>query len=165
MEEQAKEKTAFAALLYSQPGVNPFQAALSLFPHDTGIALRISQTWPSDPFVLDEIGRFAGETSAQENAIPTKEDLMKTVWGWINNTGGLMTFDEKIKAAKLYAELGTMIQKPEAAKPEDHTVTHKVFLARDFGEPETWEDKMLRNQQKLHADGLKEIQGDVIASD
>jgi len=164
MEEQALEKTAFAALLYNSPGVNTFEAALSLFP-DTGEALRVSQQWPRDPFVLQEIARFAGESSAIENAIPTKEDLMRKVWGWIDTQGGLMTFDEKIKAAKLYAELGTMIQKPEPVKADDQTFNHKVFMYRDFGTPENWEDKLLRQQQGLIEDGLKDIAGDVVASD
>lgn len=163
MEEQAREKTAFAALLYNSPGVNTFEAALSIFP-DTGEALRVSQSWPKDSFVLDEIARFAGESSAIENAVPTKEDLMKKVWGWIDSASGLMTFDEKIKAAKLYAELGTMIQKPEPVKSEDKTVNHKVVFMRDFGSPESWEDKLLRQQQGLIEDGLKDIAGDVVAS-
>lgn len=164
MEEQAREKTAYAALLYNQPGVNPFQAALTLFP-DTADALRVSQAWPRDPFVLDEIARFAGEDSTAEGYIPTKEDLLQKIWGWIDGpTSGLMSFDEKIKAAKLFAEIASMIQKPEPVKPADQTVNHKVFMYRDHGTNETWEDKLLRNQQTLQEDGLRDIAGEVIAS-
>lgn len=164
MEEQEREKTAFAALLYRQPGVNPFQAALTLFP-DTAIALRVSQTWPKDEFVLDEIARFAGADSTAENYIPTKEDLLKKIWSWIDGpTSGLVSFDEKIKAAKLFAEIGSMIQKPEPVKPQDSTVNHKVFMYRDFGDTETWEAKLLRQQQEMMNSGLREIAGDVIAS-
>ena len=165
MEDQAREKTAYAALLYNQPGVNSFQAALTLFP-DTAIALRVSQTWPGDAFVLDEIARFAGADSTAENYIPTKEDLLKRIWGWIDGpTSVLLTFDEKIKAAKLYAEIGSMIAKPEQVKPQDSTGNHKVFMYKDFGANETWEAKLLRQQQGLIEDGLKDIAGEVVASD
>lgn len=164
MEEQAREKTAYAALLYNQPGVNPFQAALTLFP-DTADALRVSQHWPRDPFVLDEIARFAGEDSTAEGFIPTKEDLLQKIWGWIDGpTSGLMSFDEKIKAAKLFAEIASMIQKPEPVKPSDQTVNHKVTLYRDFGPNESWEDKLARQQTELIESGLKDIAGEVIAS-
>jgi len=163
MEDQAREKTAYAALLYNQPGVNPFQAALTLFP-DTAVALRVSQNWPRDEFVLDEIARFVGADSTAENYIPTKEDLLKKIWGWIDGpTSGLMSFDEKIKAAKLFAEIGSMIARPEPVKPADSTVNHKVFMYRDHGPDESWEDKLLRQQQGLMEDGLKEITGEVIA--
>lgn len=164
MEEQAREKTAFAALLYRQPGVNPFQAALTLFP-DTADALYVSQNWPKDEFVLEQIARFAGEDSTAENYIPTKEDLLKKIWGWIDGpTSGLMSFDEKIKAAKLFAEIGSMIAKPEPVKPADQNVNHKVTLYRDFGPNESWEDKLVRQQMELIESGLKDIAGEIVAS-
>lgn len=158
MEDEKRSKTAFAALLYKQPGVKPFEAALSLFP-DTADALMVSQTWPRDPFVLEEIARFAGEESDEVNRIPGKEELSRKIWGWLE-AGGCMTMDEKIKAAKLYAELNSFIAKPEAPKPtEDQRPIFAVMQVTDHGEDVDWERKLLNNQNKLQDDGLKEIEG------
>lgn len=162
MENEELSKTAFAALLYRQPGVKPFEAALSLFP-DTGIALRVSQEWPIDAFVLSEVARFAGEDSAQENYTPGKEDLCKEIWSWVAGTERhKLTFDERIKAAKLYAELNEMIKKPEPIKQETNFMQFAVAEIPVWSNEQSWEAALVANQHQLMEDGLKQIAAEVV---
>lgn len=161
MEDEKQAKTAFAALLYKQPGAVPFQVALSLFP-DTGEALRVSQTWPKDQFVLAEIARFAGEQYDDENKLPTKEDLCKKVWGWLETSAGLMTFDERVKVAKLYAELNEMIKKPEPVKVTNENNTWHVMEIPTYGQDSDWERDLGAQQRALQEQGEREIKGERI---
>jgi hypothetical protein len=161
MENEELSKTAFAALLYRQPGVKPFEAALSLFP-DTGVALRVSQEWPGDKFVLSELARFAGEDSAQENYTPGKEDLCKEVWEWVAGAkSSQLTFDERIKAAKLYAELNEMIKKPEPAKVETNVNNFAVAEIPVYASENDWERALQENQNGLMIEGQKLIAAEV----
>lgn len=158
MDNEQQSKTAFAAILYNQPGANPFEAALSLFP-DTSTALLVSQTWPRDVFVLEEIARFAGEQSDKANQLPDKQELCREVWKWVTAPMNLATIDEKIKAAKLYAEINSMIVK------EAPTATHNtntVMYVTDFGTELSWEQQMQRQQQGLIDDGVKDIEGALV---
>jgi len=165
MENEELSKTAFAALLYRQPGVKPFEAALSLFP-DTGVALRVSQEWPGDPFVLTELARFAGEDSAQENYMPGVEDLCKEVWSWVaGDNKEKLTFDERIKAAKLYAELNGMIKKPEAAPKEADTNPQFAVMEVPVHATESdWESALVKNQQNLMDEGKKLIAAESVSN-
>lgn len=158
MDNEQQTKTAFAAILYRQPGANPFEVALSLFP-DTSTALLVSQTWPRDPFVLDEIARFAGEQSADANRLPDKGELCREVWKWVTAPMNVATIDEKIKAAKLYAEINAMIVK-EA--PSNNLTHNTVMYVTDHGDELSWEQQLQRQQQGLIDDGVKDIEGTVV---
>lgn len=156
MDPITQKKAAFAALLYKDPGVNPMKIAMQLFS-DTGDALRISQEWPRDPFILDEIARLADEQSTLENHVPTKEDLCREVWSWIaGDKSKFVTFDERIKAAKLFAELNKMIEKPEPAKKDETPETSwPAFEIPVHGDDEQWEKDLAANQRKLQAEGAR----------
>lgn len=157
-------KRAFAALLYRQTTTKPFEAALAIFP-DTGKALEISQTWPADDFVRQEIIRLSNKEAEDKNRLPGHEDLCRKVWSWIDGpTAGLMTFDEKIKAAKLYAELNGLVQKPEANTNVNNNTYH-VLEVHNFGENADWERTLANQQQGLLIEGEKLLQADTNAND
>lgn len=157
MDDETLTKRAFAALLYKQASPRPFEAALQLF-NDTGRALQVSQDWPKDPIVLAELVALGGAQSEEANRIPTKEDLLRKIWGWIDKQGGLMTFDEKIKAAKLFAELQDFIPKPGSNNTT--VVMPRVMLVQDNGDNLTWEQKLQQQQSNLIIEGEREIVGD-----
>lgn len=157
MDNETLTKRAFAALLYKQASPRPFEAALQLFP-DTGRALEVSQHWPSDQVVLEELVKLGAAKAEEENRIPTKEDLLRKVWGWIDKQGGLMTFDEKIKAAKLYAELNDFIPKQGASGGTVNV--QNVMLVSDTGDVLTWEQKLQKQQANLILEGERELVSD-----
>lgn len=154
MDNLTQKKAAFAALLYKDPSVNPMKLALLLFK-DTGEALRVSQEWPSDPFVLDELARLADEQSMNENYVPTKQDLCREVWSWVaGDNAKFATIDERIKAAKLYAELNKMIEKPEPAKKEaDPFDNFAAFEIPVHSSDESWEQALAANQERIQKEG------------
>lgn len=157
MDDETLTKRAFAALLYKQGSPRPFEAALQLFS-DPGKALQVSNEWPRDPVVLAELVALGGADAEQANRIPTKEDLLRKIWGWLDKQGGLMTFDEKIKAAKLFAELQDFIPKPGSNNTT--VVVPRVMLVNDNGDTLTWEQKLQQQQNALIEAGEREIVGD-----
>lgn len=63
--EQDKDKAAFAAFLLDTRG-DAYAAALKLYPSNYGMALRISNYWPLDEFVMRERARLAAERASND---------------------------------------------------------------------------------------------------
>lgn len=156
MDSEQTQKAAFAAMNYRHPELTVFEIALRIFP-DTAVALRVSQEWPSDAFVLSEISRLAGEESDQENYIPTKEELAREIWKWISEPG--YEVSDRIKAAELFAKINDYVPKPESKPQAQQT---NVMLVQDYGDALTWEQRLQQQQTNLIIEGEREVAGDRI---
>lgn len=139
-DEEAK-KAKFAALLLKTPS-EPFVAAMAVEPDNNGIALWIASHWIADDEVMAHQAklRSMGEDLSD---LPSKADLARTVWQLTQQ--GL--FEDRIKAAKLYAEVRGFIDKtpPVAVNVNNN----RVMVIRDKGSNEEWENGVAKQQADL----------------
>lgn len=109
------EKSEFAKLLLMFPG-EPFKAAMELYPNDAGRALYLATQLINDPFIIDEIERLK-EENFELTLMPSKLDLLKKVWGRLDNK--FLDTDSFCKLARLYSELqGYIIGAKDDEKPK-----------------------------------------------
>ena len=140
-------KKQFAAALYAEPG-NPFKAALSVFPNDTGSACQYAFEWNNDPEVLEEIQKLK-ETVDDSEVLPNKIETANAAWSLANNE--YLKGADRVNALRLFAEIaGHMPEKMvnKNIKITDET-PNKVMLVKDHGENEEWEQQLLNQQARL----------------
>ena len=139
-----KRKLAYAALLLkARTPDEQFAAAREIEPNEIGIALWIAHHWPHDEAVKAEMARLK-KTGADGDDLPTAADLARTVWS-LTQVG---LFDDRIKAAKLYAEIRGLIKKPEAAV-NVNVNNNRVMVIREKGTDAEWEDGVGKQQAAL----------------
>jgi hypothetical protein len=150
MTEQAtiEFKKAFAAALLKQPDENPFKAALSI-TSDASTALQASREWVYDPIVVEEKLRLISEFG-QKGFLPTKEEQAKAIYLIANYD--LVDAETRLKAHRLYAELMSYIEKPNAGGGIN-VLNQGVMIVRDQGSDSEWEERALRQQRNLVLDG------------
>lgn len=137
-----KQKPLYAAFLAQQP--DPFLAAQMLVPTNIGVAAWVAGNWSTDPEVLAERDRVKKEIG--ESLLPDKTQLAELVWG-IATQKYAMT-EDRIKAAKLYAEIRGFISK--AAPVEiNANVNTKVIYQKDHGSDDEWESEAEKQQREL----------------
>lgn len=123
---------------------DPFKAALALYPYDSGMALKISATWPLDPEVLS-LRRAIG--CDETGLIPSREELISKVMKAAEEAP--MT-EDKLKGFRLVSEMCGYIQKPEIAiDNRSITVNNRVMAVRDHGSDEEWEQRLAEQQRSL----------------
>lgn len=125
-----KLKPQYAAFLAHQP--DPFSAAQMLLPDQIGLASWVAQNWFHDPEVLEERDRIKKKIG--ESLLPDKTELLEKVWKMVE-TGFV---EDKLKAAKLYAEIRGFITK-EAPAVINNNITNKVIYQKDHGTDDEWE--------------------------
>jgi len=122
-DDEMKDKAAYAAFLL-QCQDNAFEAALKLYPGDTGRALRVSNFWPMDAFVIEERARLS--LNAIEY-LPTKADLAILTWN-IAKDGTKHCTKDRLAAAKLYGEImGYVAATAAPVEPERPPQTAPVY--------------------------------------
>lgn len=104
-------KRAFALELIKNPN-NPFQAALVLFPNDTGWCLRMAREWINDPIVVAEKEAIL-EKHNELDFLPGKVTLCRAIWERMNggDAGRYVGNEDFVKLAKLYAEVMDFVPK------------------------------------------------------
>lgn len=139
-------KAAFAAFIFDKPG-EAYAAAKQLAddPDDVATVAEMATTWPRDPFVKSEIARLKAEQQ-DEDSLPTKSDLARRVWEMTAASDA--TIDEKIKAAKLYAEIRNFIEKPVQGNGQVATIP-SVMIVREHATDDDWEKAMAAQQDDL----------------
>lgn len=133
-------KPQYAAFLAQNPV--PFEAALMLIPDNHGMAAWVAVNWANDPEVLAERDRVRKEIG--ESLLPGKTELCEHVWGMV--TKGM--FEDRLKAAKLYAELRGYIEKAAPAVV-NNTFSPKVIQVTNHGTNDQWEDAAEKQQREL----------------
>lgn len=139
-------KPVYAGFLIEEP--EPFQAALRMFngnENQVGMALWVAQNWQHDPVVVSEMKRLIDSGEAEES-LPGKTDLLRQVWKW---TTGESRMEDKLKAARLYAEMRDYLPKQGASQQVAVTVAPTVMVVRDFGSDADWEKQLKQQQDEL----------------
>jgi hypothetical protein len=137
-------KKQFASALYLEPG-NPFKAALSVFPEDTGSACLYAVQWKDDPEVWDEIERLS--KSPDINSIPDKTQVAKAAWDLATTC---FEGKDRIAALRLLSEiLGFMPDKTINKNITEKSEFNKVMLVKDHGDNADWEKQLLAQQARL----------------
>lgn len=125
---------------------DPFKAALTVIPNNTGKALRISTEWPVRKDVLE----LRSEILANEGSsafLPSKDELARTVY---LESQGARVFEDKLKGYRLVAEICGYIEKPTTQiNNNNFTDNRSVMIVKDHGEDDSWERKLASNQKRL----------------
>lgn len=140
-QDETKLKAAFAALLLRTPA-EPFVAGLALFPNETARALWVATHWMNDDIVKAEMKRLRN-AGADLDDLPNEADLLRTVWEMTQR--GML--DDRVKAAKLYADIRGYISKGPAVAV--NVSNNRVMVIRDQGTNEEWEAKVAKQQANL----------------
>jgi hypothetical protein len=142
--EQLALKPKFAAALLENP-TNPFIAGQAVFPGDTARALFVSTHWLNDPEVAKEKARLRSK-GADLDVLPGKADLLRSIWERMTARGCLD--EDFVKLAKLYAEVKSLIEKPNTAV-NVNVNNNRVMVIRDQGTDAEWESKVAKQQEQL----------------
>lgn len=150
------QKLEFARLVFEAgPTADTYQIAFDMFPTNPNRAVLAGAHWRIDPTVLEELTRLKSNQVVQAETLPTQVDLARNIWLKMQACNEP---DSYVKLAKLYAEVQGMIKKPSDSN-QTSQVFRPVMIVRDHGSDSDWEAKMLRNQNQLQDDGLREIAG------
>ena len=141
---EPEAKLRFAELSLQHPG-DPRRCA-EMIAYTVGIAdaavvHRMATNWPNDEFVIAEMNRLLAE-NGQEAYLPSKFDLARLVWGIAE---GRAAVEDRLKAAKQYADLMGFIEKGPAVQVN----INRVMQVKDFGNDDDWERKALEQQRKV----------------
>lgn len=123
-EEDEKKKKLFAEGLLRFP-LEPFKAALAVFPIETGKAAFITQFWPADAEVkafqkelIDEYG--------EEYFLPNKATFAAELYAFFKDEK--QQGKDRVAAAKTYAEVMGFVTKAGAPGPAGGTASDEPGL-------------------------------------
>jgi len=136
-------KDAFAAALLRTP-TDPFFAACTLFENRIH-AMEVAKTWPYDLYVLQRQADLIDQLG-DEAFLPNKAELARRVY---EVAGAATDTKDRLLAYKLYGEIRGFIEKAGGANVNVNVNNNRVMVVKDFGTFEEWEQKSIRQQQKL----------------
>lgn len=137
-------KKRFAELLLKTPG-DPFPCANAIFPGNIQRAMHAAMNWPADPEVIALMNDMQGE-EGEMSFLPTKADLGRLVWDMAKNTS--LDVDDRIKAAKLYAEIRGFVEKAPTG-PIVNVNQNRVMVIESHGSDDEWSAKLAHQQRTL----------------
>jgi len=143
-EAEKEQKDRFAEALLRTP-TDPFRAALTVFGNDTATALRISNLWPYDLYVLQRQAELL-EQFGPDEYLPTKQQVARRIYEVGENAADNK---DKLAAFKLYAELRGFVPKGEGVTNNLTVNNNRVMIMKDFGTDEQWESAAVGQQTKL----------------
>lgn len=132
-EETNELKAAYAALLLRSPK-EAFKAAMLLFPGETSRALKVSNEWPMDSFVIREMARLE---KAGYSGVPSKIELVMKIWAIVEDERGAknpawaIAAKDKIAAGKLCADILGYIAGNEIIEDDEDTQKIPVYKVVD----------------------------------
>jgi hypothetical protein len=152
-ELELKSKFAFELLRANvTDSIGAFKIALSIFPNDTGVALRVANEWVKDPIVIAEQQRLADELG-ELAFLPTKIDLSRAIWEKANKE--YTCTEDFTKLMRLYAEVRGFIEKPTTNIQNNLISNNKVMIVTDHGNDNEWETKLKEQQRVLRLDSAR----------
>lgn len=126
-------------------GMEEFEAALELFPDNTGYALWIANSWPKDIEVLTEVQRLRTENGGLD-LLPNEAKVLKELWDRLHNSPTAKK--DYIAGMKLYAEIRGYVKKtPDVVI--DNTPKQKVIVLPAAPAKDEWEAKAVKQQKDL----------------
>lgn len=141
VEPQFKE--TFAGFLHR--GYTPLVAAMQLWPADASFALRVSELWINDEYVLAYREKLKAAEVAKDKP-PTKDAQIKRIEAKLNS----LSDDNYIKGERLIAEMCGHIEKAAPAQVNVQQNTfERVMIVKDHGDDAAWEKKTAAQQAKL----------------
>lgn len=143
-EQEKANKKKFAEILIRTP--DPFQAALELFPDNTTWAAWIAKHWPKDSEVIAEKDALKKSGFGSEE-LPTKTDLSRALWDRMNQP--FVSTEDFTKAAKLYAEVNSFIEKTPPPSVTANIIIPKVIEIPNHGSDANWEALAETQQRDL----------------
>lgn len=139
-----EHKRRFAELLLKSPG-DPFPCANALFPGNVQRAMHAAMNWPADPEVIAFMDDMEGE-KGEMGFLPTKGDLGRLVWDMAKDTK--LEVEDRIKAAKLYAEIRGFVEKPSTG-PVVNISQNRVMVIESHGSDDEWSAALAQQQRTL----------------
>lgn len=115
-DERTKQlKLAFAGALLRDKDI--LKAAIAIYPADNDLAkaIRISNEWPNDPYVVAEMDRLLKE-KGPEGFLPTKAQVAAEFYKI--GTDVMTRKQDRIKALDSYSAIMGFIQKPSTGESE-----------------------------------------------
>lgn len=142
------------ALRYLEYRRDAAKAAARLFPHDIASRMWALTELPFDPFVVQECERLLAE-HGYERFLPDKFEVASMLY---NTAEQAKSPDDKVKAAKAYAEIMGFIDKSGAVNVDARTLVdnRSVIVVRDFGTDDDWERKAVEQQRRLIDDATND---------
>jgi len=139
-----EHKRRFAELILKSPA-DPFPSALVIYPDNVQRAMHAAMNWPKDPEVLAIINELQGE-QGEMGFLPSKADLGRLVWDMAKNPG--LDVDDRIKAAKLYAEIRGFVEKAPVG-PVVNINQNRVMVIESQGTDDEWSARLAAQQRTL----------------
>jgi len=145
-----QKKREFAVALLKDT-TDPWQAARSVWPHDTGRAVWCYHHWKNDPDVLAYVAAVHG-AEGRIAELPTSHEYMLYLWKCAHDAPDE---DTRIKYLRLYAETAGELKRPQGADVEVSVTQNRVMIVNNLGTDEEWEEKAKLQQQQLQRDLIK----------
>lgn len=142
---------AYAAVILKEP-LELWKAGKAAWPEENpysnNMALNCALAWKDTPEI-----EFAKRELVRENGaayyLPDRYQVCMDVYNIATN--GARSFDDKLKALKLYADIMGFIEKPGATTniSQNNVTVNKVMVVPSAGSSESWEQRSLGQQAKL----------------
>jgi hypothetical protein len=149
-----EDKRAFAAALLRTPN-DPMAAAVAVFGSDnagTGKRLYAAAWLVQSPEII-ALQQSLLSNGGVKKFLNSKEDLARRVWEWTEKG---YSIEDRIKAAKLYAEIMDFLPKPGTAINVTANV-RAVMEVPTSASSEQWERELAAQQERLAADAVKPV--------
>lgn len=145
-----KRHFAEALLLYPN---DVFKAALSVFPADVGLAVKVAHTWQFDKDVLAHKAELI-ETRGDDAFLPSKSQFLSALWERMGQEEDTLSYakvaDIYAKSRGFYPEKTTTINNNNNVQPS--LIVNKVMRVTVADSDEDWRAKAIEQQAKLIGD-------------
>ncbi len=150
-------KTAFAFEMLKNPGdaLRAITVVLGV-DHSPSERMRLSQTWVTDEFVVQETARLL-EEFGEDHFLPSKAEVARLVYR--RAVEAQMDHRDFHDLIELYCKVRGLIERPAIAPSANITTTTNttnVMVIKDTGTNEEWQ-KGLEEQQRLLIEAAVDI--------
>lgn len=122
-----------------------YDAAISMFPNEVGVALSAAVNLPEDTVVIKELDRLK-KTGATLDLLPNESVVLKKLWDKLQQP--CIEDKDFISGVKLYSEIRGYIKKnPEIVV--NNQPKQKVLVIPASKSIEEWEEKAMKQQKDL----------------
>ncbi len=147
-DEINERKRFFARALILTPN-EPWAAAQRTFPDDTGAAFKAARDWVLDETVIEAMGALRGayRDTGDQLGLPTKEDLIRSMWKRLHDPD--LYADDFAKIAKVYADVRGYIAKETKIETSTTNNVSNVMLVPHALTDDDWQKGLAENQHEL----------------
>lgn len=128
-----------------------YKAGLTVFPSDTGRAMRAAWEWPNDPDILAYKQELIieNEVAGHIAGMPTKHELAREIYLLAQSSGEPL--EERLAAYELSAKIMGYIERPSLNVNNNtlNVTNNRVMVIKDHGDDASWESAAARQQRGL----------------